>query len=99
MHPALSLKSECDRLRLAGRRRIAAAANSDLRREEAERGPGGRVEERGNHSGFLVRQAQVELAVAKALAEVQRRWRNGEATMRGKQLRDWVSARAGEAQK
>jgi hypothetical protein len=58
------------RLRLAGRRRIAAAVNSDLRREEAERGPGGRVEERGNHYGFPVRQAQAELIVAKALEEV-----------------------------
>jgi hypothetical protein len=45
------------RLRLAGRRRIEAAANSDLRREDAERGPGDRVEERGNHCGFPVCQA------------------------------------------
>jgi hypothetical protein len=29
------------RLRLAGRQRIAAVANSDLRREKAERGPDG----------------------------------------------------------
>ena len=56
---------------MAGRRRIAAAANSDLCREEAERGPGGRVEERGNHCGFPVRQAQAKLTVAKALAKVQ----------------------------
>jgi hypothetical protein len=40
------------RLRLAGRRRITAATNSDLRREEAERGLGGTVEERRNHCGF-----------------------------------------------
>jgi hypothetical protein len=33
------------RLRLIGRRRIAATVNYDLRREEAERKPGGRVEE------------------------------------------------------
>jgi hypothetical protein len=44
---------------------IAAVVNSDLRREEAERGPGGRVEERGNHCGFPVRQAQAKLTVAK----------------------------------
>jgi hypothetical protein len=42
------------RLQLAGHRRIAAAANFDLRREVAKRGPGSRVEERGNHYGFLV---------------------------------------------
>jgi hypothetical protein len=87
------------RLRLAGRRRIEAAANSDLRREDAERGPGDRVEERGNHCGFPVCQAQAKLTAAKALAEVQRRWWNGEATARGKQLRDWVSARVGETRK
>jgi N-formylglutamate amidohydrolase len=58
-------------------------ANSDLRREEAERGPGGRVKERGNHCEFPVRQAQAELTVAKALAEVLRRRWNGEATTRG----------------
>jgi hypothetical protein len=87
------------RLRLAGRRRITAAANSDPCREEAERGPGGKVEERGNHCGFPVRQAQAELTVAKALGEVQRRWRNGEATTRGQRLHDWVSARVGEARK
>jgi hypothetical protein len=68
------------RLRLAGRRRIAAAANSDLCREEAERGPGGRVEERGNHCGFPVHQAQAELTVAKALAEVQRRRQGGNSS-------------------
>jgi hypothetical protein len=39
---------------LAERRRIVVAADSDLRREEAERGPGGRVEESGNHCGFPV---------------------------------------------
>jgi hypothetical protein len=50
---------------------IATAANSGLRKEEAERGPGGRVEERGNHCGFPVRQAQAKLTVAKALAKVQ----------------------------
>lgn len=55
---------------MAGHRRIAAAANFDLRREVAKRGPGSRVEERGNHYGFLVRQAQAELIVAKALEEV-----------------------------
>jgi hypothetical protein len=45
-----------------------SAVNSNLRREEAKRGPGGRVEERGNHFGFLVRQAQAKLTMAKALA-------------------------------
>jgi hypothetical protein len=68
---------------LAGRQRIAAAASSNLRREEDERGPGSRVEEWGNHSGFLVHQAQVKLTVAKVLAEVQRRWQNDEAKTRG----------------
>jgi hypothetical protein len=58
---------------LAGRRRITAAASSDLPRGEVEHGPGSGVEERGNHCGFPVHQAQVKLAVAKALAEVQRR--------------------------
>jgi hypothetical protein len=43
------------RLRLAGRLRIAAAANSNLCREKAKRVPGGTVEERGNHCGFPVR--------------------------------------------
>ena len=84
---------------MAGRRRIAAAANSDLRREEVERRPSERVEERGNHCGFPVRQAQAELTVEKALAEAQQRRRNGEATARGQRLRGWVSARAGEARK
>jgi hypothetical protein len=80
---------------LAGSRRITAAANSDLRREEVERGSGRGVEERGNHRGFLVRQAQAKLTVAKALVEVLwRRW-NGEATARGS---GWVSARAGESE-
>jgi hypothetical protein len=65
------------------------AANSDLRREDAEHGPSGRVEERGNHSGFLVHQVQMKLTMAKALAEVMRRRQNSEA--RGKQLRAWVS--------
>ena len=55
---------------MAERRRIVVAADSDLRREEAERGPGGRVEERRNHYGFPVHQAQAELTMAKALAEV-----------------------------
>jgi hypothetical protein len=81
---------------LARRRRIVTLANYDLHREEADCGPGGRVEERGNHYGFPVCQAQVKLTVSQALAEVQRRWRNGASTVRGKQLRDWVSARAGE---
>jgi hypothetical protein len=53
-----------ERLWLVGRRRIVAAANSDLRREEAERGPCDRVEERGNHCGFPVCQAQAKLTVA-----------------------------------
>jgi hypothetical protein len=57
---------------LARRRRIAAAASSDLRMGEAERGPGRGVEERGNHRRFLVRQAQAKLTMAKAQAEVQR---------------------------
>jgi hypothetical protein len=35
--------------------------NSDLRKEEVERGRGGRVEERGNHCGFPVHQAQAKL--------------------------------------
>jgi hypothetical protein len=84
---------------LAGHRRITAAANSDLRREEAKRGPGGRVEERGNHCGFPVRHAQAKITMAKVLAEVQRRRRNSEAMARGKQLHGWVSARAGGARK
>jgi hypothetical protein len=63
---------DAGRLWLAGRRRIAAAASSDLRKEEAERRPGSRVEERGNHCGFPVCQAQAKLTVAKALAKVQR---------------------------
>jgi hypothetical protein len=71
------------RLRLAELRRITAAMSSDLRREEAERGSGRRVEERGNHRGFLVRQAQAKLNVAKALAEVQQRRQNDEATAGG----------------
>jgi hypothetical protein len=65
---------------LAGRRRIAAAASSDLRRGEAEHGPRRGVEERGNHHRFSVCQAPVKLTVAKALAEVQRRQQNGETT-------------------
>jgi hypothetical protein len=71
------------RLWLARRRRIAGAVNFDLRREEVERGLGRGIDERGNHHGFLMRQAQAKLTVAKALAEVQRRRRNGEATARG----------------
>jgi hypothetical protein len=66
------------RLQLAERRRIAAIVSSDLCREEAKRGPGRRVEEMGNHRGFLVRQAQAKLTMAKALAEVQRRQQNSE---------------------
>jgi hypothetical protein len=84
-------------LRLAGRRRIAAAASSDLPRGEVERGPGRGVEERGNHRGFLVRQAQAKLPVPKALAEVQRRRQNGEATTGGGGLCGWVSERVGRA--
>jgi hypothetical protein len=57
---------------LAGRRRIVAVASSDLRKEEAEHGPGSRVEERGNHCGFPVCLAQAKLTVAKALTKVQR---------------------------
>jgi hypothetical protein len=45
-----------------------AAANSNLHREEAEPGLGDRVEERGNHCGFPVHQAQAKLIEAKALA-------------------------------
>jgi hypothetical protein len=71
---------------LAERRRIAAAASSDLHRGEVERGPSRGVEERGNNQGFPVRQAQVKLIVAKALAEVQRQWHNDEATARGLRL-------------
>jgi hypothetical protein len=59
------------------------AANSDLRREEVERGLGRGVEERENHRRFPVRQAQAKLTVAKALAEVRRQRWNGEATARG----------------
>jgi hypothetical protein len=85
-------------LRLAGRRRIAAAASSDLPRGEVERRPGRGVEERGNHRGFLVRQAQAKLTVPKALAEVQRRRQNGEATTGGEgRLCGWVSERVGRA--
>jgi hypothetical protein len=60
------------RLWLAERRRIMVAASFDLRRGEAERGPGRGVEERGNHRGFPVHQALAKLTVAKALPEVQR---------------------------
>jgi hypothetical protein len=69
-------------LRLAARRRIAAAS-SDLRRGEVEHGPGRGVEERGHDHGFPVRQAQAKITVAKALAEVQRQRHNGEATTGG----------------
>ena len=58
---------------LAGRRRITTAASSNLHRGEVECRPGRGFEERGNHHGFPVRQAQAKLTVAKALAEVQRR--------------------------
>jgi hypothetical protein len=51
------------------------------------------VEERGNHRGFPVLQAQAKLTVAKALAEVQRRRRSDNE---GKRCRGWVSARAEE---
>jgi hypothetical protein len=61
------------RLRLAARRRIATVGSSDLCRGEAERGPGRGVEETGNHRGFLVRQAQAKLTVAKELAGVRQR--------------------------
>ena len=57
---------------MVGRRRIAVVASFDLCREEAERRPGRKVEERGNHRVFPVRQAQTKLTVAKTLAEV--RW-------------------------
>jgi hypothetical protein len=57
-------------LRLAGRRRIATTASSDLGRGEGEHKPGRGVEERGNHHGFPMRKAQVKLTVAKALVEV-----------------------------
>ena len=60
------------RLRLAGRRRIVTAASSDLCRGEAKCGQGREVKERGNHRGFLVRQALAKITVAKALAEVLR---------------------------
>jgi hypothetical protein len=83
-------------LQLARRRRIVAATSSDLRKGEVERGPGRGVEERGNHREFPVRQAQAKLTVVKALAEVQRRRQNDEATTGGC---GWVSARAGRAQR
>jgi hypothetical protein len=85
------------RLRWAERRRITAAASSDLRMGEAERRPDRGVEERGNHRGFPVCQAQAKLTVAKALAKVRRRWQNGKATMGGRRHYGWVSARAGRA--
>jgi hypothetical protein len=59
------------------------ATSSDLRRGEVERGLGRGVKERGNHRGFPVRQVQVKLTMAKALAEVQRRRQNNEATTGG----------------
>jgi hypothetical protein len=68
---------------LAGRRRITTAASSNLRRGEVERRPGRGFEVRGNHHGFPVRQAQAKLIMAKAVAEVQRRQQNGEATTGG----------------
>jgi hypothetical protein len=52
---------------LAGRRGIAAAASSDRRKGDVERGPGRGVEERGNHCGFPVRRAQAKLTMANAL--------------------------------
>jgi hypothetical protein len=66
---------------LARQRGTATAANSDLRKGEVERGPNRGVEERGNHRRFLVCKAHVKLTVAKALAEAQRRRRNGGATV------------------
>jgi hypothetical protein len=65
---------------LAGRRRITVAASSDLCRGEAEHGPRRGVEERGKHRGIPVSQSQAKLTMAKAMAEVQRRRQNGEAT-------------------
>jgi hypothetical protein len=59
------------------------AASSNLRRGEVERRSGRGFEERGNHHGFPVRQAQAKLTMAKALAEVQRRQQKGEATAGG----------------
>jgi hypothetical protein len=73
---------DAGRLWLAGRRRITAVASSDLHREEAKRGSGRRVEERGNHHGFPVRQARAKLTMAKALADVQRRRQTHELTTR-----------------
>jgi hypothetical protein len=67
---------------LVGRRRIAVVASSDLCREEVEHRPGRKVEERGNHRVFPVRQAQAKLTVDKALAKVQRRRQNCKAIAR-----------------
>ncbi|KAL5661073.1 hypothetical protein ACJX0J_028198, partial [Zea mays] len=50
---------------------------------EVERKSGRGFEERGNHRGFPVCQAQAKLTMAKALAEVQRRQQKGEATAGG----------------
>jgi hypothetical protein len=54
--------------------------SSDLRRGEVEHRLGRGFEERGNHRGFPVCQAQAKLIVAKVLAEVHRRQQKGEAT-------------------
>ena len=71
---------------MAGCRRIATATNFDLRREEAERGPSGRVEERGNHCGFPVHKAPAKLIVAEATTET-RRGRQNDRTVEGASLR------------
>jgi hypothetical protein len=68
-------------LRLAGRREIAVAANSGLRRGGVRRGLGRGVDERENHHGFLMRKALAKLTVAEAMAETRRGRRNGGATL------------------
>jgi hypothetical protein len=56
-------------------------ANSDLRRGGLKRGPGRGVGGRVNHHGFPMHRAQAKLTVAEATTKVQRRWRNGGATI------------------
>jgi hypothetical protein len=78
---------------LAGRQRIGAAASFNLRREEAERRLSSRVEKRGNHRGFLVRQsgkAHCGQSAGRSPAMMAEQRGNNE----GRQRCGWVSARA-----
>jgi hypothetical protein len=59
-------------LRLAGQRETAAAAISDLRKGEVERGPSRGIGGGGNYCGFQVHRAPAKLTEAEATAETQR---------------------------